>query len=67
MTLTERLADAEQALHDLNTGKNVVEVQDGAERVRYGVADRSRLQSYIAELRRQVDMSSVGPMEFWGR
>jgi hypothetical protein len=67
MSLTDRLAEAEQALHDLNTGRNVVEVQDGAERVRYGVADRARLQSYIADLRRQIDKTSTAPMEFWGR
>ena len=68
MTLQERLEDAKSAYHDLMTGKNVVEVVDqNGERVRYGVADRSRLAAYIADLERRIRGTSIGPLEFWGR
>lgn len=67
MTLRERLNEAEAALHDLNIGRNVVEVTDqNGERIRYGVPDRARLNSYIADLKNQIAGKSVGPMTVWG-
>lgn len=68
MTLQERLEDAENAYHDLVTGKAVVEVVDqNGERVRYSAANRSALLSYIGELKWQINNTSVAPMQFWGR
>lgn len=68
MTLTERLTEAEAALHQLNIGRHVVEVQEqNGERIRYGAPDRARLQAYIADLKRQINGTCVGPLEFWGR
>lgn len=68
MTLVERLNEAETALHELNIGRNVVEVRDqNGETIRYGVPDRARLNSYIADLKNQIAGKSNAPMEFWGR
>ena len=68
MTLRDRLNEAEIALHELRIGRAVVEVTDqNGERIRYANANRSDLQSYIADLKRQIAGSSVGPMSIWGR
>jgi hypothetical protein len=68
MTPSERLQEAENALHDLNIGRQVVEVTDqNGERIRYAQATRSELRAYIADLKRQINGTSVGPMQFWGR
>lgn len=68
MTLQERLADAENAYHDLQTGKAVVEVVDqNGEKVRYNVANSSRLLIYISSLKSQINGLSLAPMQFWGR
>ncbi|SON54327.1 gpW [Hartmannibacter diazotrophicus] len=68
MTLQERLTDAENALHDWQTGRGVLEVVDqNGERIRYSAANVIRLQNYIADLRRQVNETSIAPMQFWGR
>ena len=56
--LRKRLEEAEQALHELNTGQKVRVFQDqNGERVEYTVANASRLESYIAQLRYQIDPS----------
>lgn len=70
MTLAERLVEAEQALHDLIIGKAVAEVTDqNGERIRYGLPNKSNLQAYIADLKRQIagTTAEVGPMSIWGR
>lgn len=63
-TLQERLDDAEQALHDLLTGKSVAQVRDAnGEMITYTQADRVSLRAYIAELKRKIDPTTVvGPM-----
>ena len=67
MTLQQQLDEATTALHNLMIGRNVVEVVDqNGERVRYTSANKSDLQSYINDLRRQIGNTSVGPMTFWG-
>lgn len=54
-TLSERLADAEAAYHDLMIGKTLVEFRDSnGETVRYTGANRGSLASYITELKRQI-------------
>lgn len=55
LTLTERLAEAEGAYHDLQMGKSVVELQDqNGERVRYFPTSAARLSTYIAALRAEI-------------
>lgn len=54
-TLQARLLDAENALHDLSTGKGVAAVSDqNGERVEYNRASLPMLRTYIAELRWKV-------------
>lgn len=68
MTLRERLNEAEEALHDLSIGRNVVEVVDqNGERIRYGQARKSELLQYIADIKRQIEGRANAPMNFWGR
>lgn len=68
MTLQDRLSDAEEKYHDLVTGQSVVEVVDqNGEKIRYYPATRNALFAYIADLRRQINNSSVAPMSVWGR
>lgn len=54
-TLAERLAEAETALHRLQTGAALVTVRSQAgEYVQYRPADLDRLAAYVADLRRQT-------------
>jgi hypothetical protein len=54
-TLPERLVEAEAALHDLLIGKAVAETRDSnGETLRYTMATRSALVTYIADLKRQI-------------
>lgn len=60
LTLTERLAEAEAALHALNTGTAVVEVRDSTgESVRYSPANAFRLRNYINELKAEIAGTSA--------
>lgn len=63
-TLQERLDEAEAAYHDLLIGKAVVELRDAnGETIRYTVANRAALASYIEDLKRQLGTITVsGPM-----
>ena len=66
-TLATRLAEAEQAQHDLLTGKSVrVFVDQNGERIEYTVANRSALAAYIADLKRQIHGAVSGPMYLVG-
>lgn len=53
-TPQEKLAQAEEALHQLMLGKATVTLSYGERRVDYTQADRAALQTYIAQLQRQV-------------
>lgn len=56
--LRQRLAEAEEALHQLQTGEKVRVFQDqNGERVEYNSANISKLQAYIAKLEYQIDPS----------
>ena len=69
-TLTERLQEAENALHQLNIGKSVVEVVDqNGERVRFNAANAYRLSAYIQSLKREIAGTNrtLRPMQLWGR
>lgn len=60
------LLDAESAYHDLITGRQArVFVDQNGERIEYVASNASRLAGYIAQLRRQLGVSSVGPMRVW--
>lgn len=51
----ERLIEAREALHRLNTGALVVEVRDqSGESIRYQVSGIKALERYIASLEREV-------------
>lgn len=70
--LKKRLADAEQAQHDLMTGRAVrVLVDQNGERIEYTTANAYRLATYIAELQRRIaacsgNRSGVGrPMKIF--
>ena len=64
MTLAERLAEAESALHRLIIGRGVVEVTDANnERVSYSRTSLAALRAYIADLRRQI-AGAVQPTSF---
>lgn len=55
MTLSEQLRAAEQAYHDLMTGKSArVVVDSDGSRVEYSAANAERLRAYVAELRAQA-------------
>ena len=55
MTVEQRLKEAEQAYHDLNTGSAVkVFVDQNGERVEYSTVKKADLQRYIMELRAQI-------------
>lgn len=66
-TYTARLEDAEAQLHLVLTGQSArVFVDQNGERIEYTSASASRLQTYIAELRRLLGLSTVtGPMKIW--
>jgi hypothetical protein len=64
MTLADRLADAQTAYHDLQTGRSArVVVDQNGERVEYTPANAARLAAYIADLKRLVENSSLGPLK----
>lgn len=59
------LVEAENAYHDLQTGKSMVEAQDAnGERARYTAANASRLKAYIIDLKRQLGIATAnsGPL-----
>lgn len=60
-TLQARLAEAESALHALQTGQAVSEVQADNIRTKYAVSlDETGLTNYIADLRSQIAGISAG-------
>jgi hypothetical protein len=64
--LTKRLAEAEVAYHELVVGTSArVFVDQSGERIEYTPANAPRLAAYIADLKRQLGTSSLGPMRFW--
>lgn len=55
-TLTQRLAEAEAALHRLSMGDKLVKVDYGASSATYQQADKAGLRAHIAELRQQLGL-----------
>lgn len=54
-TLQERLIEAEQAYHALQTGRSVARVRDAnGDEVQYTQANASRLRRYIDDLRAEI-------------
>lgn len=66
---TSRLAEAEEALHQLNIGSALAELRDqNGEIVKYSPASRPALRAYIAELRIKLGLScGPRPMQVWVR
>lgn len=67
-TLTELLADAEQAYHSLITGTAVVKVRDqNGEEVTYNQTSLARLLAYIQTLKDQItpDWRANRPMKVY--
>jgi hypothetical protein len=61
MTDAEKLADAEQALHDLATGAAVrVYVDQNGERIEYTPARMPSLRAYIQDLRAAIAAAESG-------
>lgn len=55
LTASERLTEAQDAYHALQTGQSVVEVRDATgESVRFTRAQLSSLRAYIAELKLEI-------------
>lgn len=64
LTIAEALAEAEAAYHKLLVGQAVVEFRDSnGETVRYQAANVARLAAYIADLKRQLGTTVLGPMQ----
>lgn len=63
-TLTQRLKEAEDAYHNLQTGQSAVEVRDAnGSMVRYTAANTARLKAYIEDLKVQLGQKPArGPM-----
>lgn len=59
-TLTARLAEAEDALHKLRTGRSVVEVRTETESVKYTPATIGALAAYVRELKIALGQSPRG-------
>lgn len=53
--LRKRLAEAQNALHLLLTGRKVVSVRYGEKQTQYDAANIAALRAYIADLQHQVD------------
>jgi len=56
-TLKTRLVEAEEAWHALQTGARVVEVRRDGKLVKYQASNRGELASYVAELKRQIEVA----------
>jgi hypothetical protein len=52
--LRARLAEAEQALHDLALGGSVVSISDNERKITFTAANIGQLRGYIDDLRRQI-------------
>lgn len=66
LTKEQRLAQAEEAYHNLMTGQQVVEVVDqNGERIRFESTNAFRLAAYIQNLRRELGQATTGPLKVW--
>lgn len=68
LTTQQKLDAAEQAYHDLMTGRSArVVVDQNGERVEFTAANAARLQAYIQTLRNELDstVATRGPMNVW--
>jgi hypothetical protein len=63
---TKRLADAEEALHDVALGNKArVFVDQNGERVEYGPTNTLALQKYIFQLKVALGLEVSGPAHVW--
>ena len=64
--LQARLAEAEQAYHDLLRGNSVTYVRDSTgEAISFQKADIDKLSQYIQQLKRQVGGTRFSPLKIW--
>ena len=59
-TLTKRLAEAEEALHQVRIGGQAVVVGYDGHRTEYTPANAAELHRYISSLRRQLGLARGG-------
>ncbi|WGY45040.1 gpW family head-tail joining protein [Vibrio sp. ABG19] len=59
MTLQERLSEAENAYHRLQTGSLAVSIQKGDRRVDYNRANIHELRAYIDDLKSQLGITNA--------
>lgn len=59
LTCEQKLTEARQAMHDLQTGKAVAQVRYGERTVVYTQADIAQLAAYIAQLEDECGSSTV--------
>tara|TARA_R110001606_G_scaffold71219_1_gene162909 strand:- start:6120 stop:6320 length:201 start_codon:yes stop_codon:yes gene_type:complete len=62
MTLDEKIAEAEDVLHELSLGRRVTKVGRNGKNIEYTAANRVDLELYIARLKSQKNTSSRRPM-----
>ncbi len=62
MTLQERIAEAEQALHQLQIGKAVAKISRGGKTVEFTQANVSQLQTYLNQMKAEQAGSRRRPM-----
>jgi hypothetical protein len=68
-TLQGRLAEAEEALHQLRIGKRVAQIRHGERSVQY--TEAAKLEAYIADLKNQIARLQGNPgrrpIQLWPR
>ena len=62
MTLDEKIAEAEDVLHELSLGRRVVSLSRNGKNLTYTATNRVDLELYIAGLKSQKNTSSRRPM-----
>lgn len=65
MTLQERIAEAEQALHQLQIGKAVAKISRGGKTVEYTQANVPQLQTYLNQMKAEQAGSRRRPMRVY--
>ena len=62
MTLQERIAEAEQALHQLQIGKAVAKISRGGKTLEFTQANVSQLQTYLNQMKAEQAGQRRRPM-----
>lgn len=62
MTESEKLQEAEDALHELSLGKRVVKISRNGKAIEYSAANMTDLRRYITELKQSINGTARRPM-----